>query len=58
MFTADTEELTVIWVGFFSSRMGRSSGKVKKWGLFPRELREALLFTSVNMKTREPIYVK
>lgn len=58
LLTADVEELLVISFGLFPSRMGRSSSKVKKWGLFPREIREASLFTSVNMKTREPIHVK
>lgn len=40
------------------SRMGRRSGKVKTLGWSPKKIREASLFTSVNMKTREPIRVK
>lgn len=58
LLTAGAEGLITIWYALFPSRMGRSCGKVKKWELFPRELREASLFTSVSMKTRGPTRVK
>lgn len=58
LLTADVQELRVICFDLFPFRMGRRSGKVKTLGLSPKEIREASLFTSVNMKTREPIHAK